>query len=55
MAVLTAEALRKHGHLTEARQMVDLAGSFWSTTWRKWLAVTLQATETEKDLVAPLP
>ncbi len=54
MAVLTAEALRKHGHLTEARQIADHAGPFWSATWRKWLAATLEQPKAEKNLVAPV-
>ncbi len=52
MAILTAEALRKRGHLTEAHRMANHAGPFWNTTWRKWFAATLKETIAEKDLVA---
>ncbi len=54
MAVLTAEALRKTGHLTEAQRMANQAGPFWNTSWRKWFAATLEETKGEKDLVAPV-
>jgi thymidylate synthase len=54
MAVLTAEALRKRGHLKEAQRMANNAGPFWNTTWRKWLAVTLEETKAEVDLSTPV-
>jgi len=53
MAILSAEALRKRGHLAEAQRMANHAGAFWNTTWRKWLQSTLDENE-EKDLVAPV-
>ena len=41
LALLTAEALRRRGHPTEAEKMIDYAGSFWSTSWRLWMREVL--------------
>jgi thymidylate synthase len=45
LAVLTAEALRRQGHLTEAEKIVDQAGEFWATSWRRWLKEVLSRRE----------
>jgi thymidylate synthase len=41
LALLTAEALRRRGHLAEAEKIIDVAGVFWATSWRKWLKEVL--------------
>jgi len=38
VAVLTAEALGRGGHDTEAAQAADAAGAFWGASWRRWRA-----------------
>lgn len=37
VALLTAEALRKRGHLAEAKKVINRAGEFWATSWRLWM------------------
>lgn len=37
LALLAAEALRRRSHLTEAEKIINYAGPFWATSWRKWL------------------
>ena len=41
LALLTAEALRRRSYLTEAENMIEYAGPFWATSWRKWLKEVL--------------
>ena len=44
LALLTAEALRRHGFLASALAMGVRAGPFWEASWRRWV-----------DTVAPGP
>ncbi len=37
IALLTAEALRKRGHMSKAIEVVELAGPFWKASWQKWV------------------
>ena len=36
IALLTAEALRRRGYLSEAKKMISYAGAFWATSWWLW-------------------
>jgi thymidylate synthase len=36
IALLTAEALRRRGHMSKALEAVELAGPFWKTSWKQW-------------------
>lgn len=37
IALLTAEALRRRGYLEEAKKMITSAGTFWATSWWRWM------------------
>jgi hypothetical protein len=36
VALLTAEALRRHGHDAAAEAVIPGAGPFWEPSWRRW-------------------
>jgi thymidylate synthase len=38
VALLSAEALRRRGHPTEALAIAERAGPFWGESWRRWMA-----------------
>lgn len=39
LALLTAEALRRRGYASDAREIIQEAGSFWSASWNQWAKV----------------
>ncbi len=36
VALLTAEALRRRGHVEVAQKTIARAGKFWGTSWLQW-------------------
>lgn len=36
VALLTAEALRKRGHLAAAERIIEMAGPYWDMSWHRW-------------------
>jgi thymidylate synthase len=38
IALLAAESLRRHGHYDLAAALIDRAGGYWATSWRRWYA-----------------
>jgi thymidylate synthase len=42
IALLTAEALRRRGHISEAWEVIDSAGPFWSASWKQWASTSLK-------------
>ena len=38
VALLTSEALRRRGHASQAATVIEQAGQFWATSWKRWAA-----------------
>lgn len=47
VAVLAAEALRQHGHDTQATAIAARANAFWGASWRAWRAARRQGEEAD--------
>jgi len=53
IALLGAEAMRKHGFLSKARELADLAGPYWGTSWFQW-AASKKGLSVKQDLAPPI-
>jgi hypothetical protein len=49
LALLTAEALRRRGHSSKARDAILEAGPYWETSWNQWAEVAQSRIKSRHD------